>query len=386
MSVNPAEILALLVAILIVGFSRYLWRRYEEFESLSHPAAGASSDPPLRVSVLVPARNEERNIRRCLSGLLNQTYSDYEIIVVDDHSTDRTPEILREFARDPRLRVVLPPPLPPGWSGKCHALWTGSRLATGDWLFFLDADTFARPELLAAAVAHAETHSLDIISLLPHQDLESLSEKIIQPVVFTVLQIFLPPARANDPDDPMGHVVGQCFGVRRHVYEAVQGHKNNAVRALTVDDAALGQVVKSAGYRLEIVNGRNLVHTRMYTDFGEIWNGWARVFIVGLGKRWLLLPAALLFSLATIAYLGLSVRVAPASGSGLAVAINGLTLLYLLFFFGLMRWKIGRIIGQPGWFAFTYPLGLMVVGGIAFTSMMRKLLGSGSEWKGRRYA
>ena len=378
-------ILASAMALIIVTFTRFLWRRYAEFRSLHRPMMDPERQGFPSVSVLVPARNEELNLRSCLTALLSQAYPNYEVIIVDDQSTDGTPQIIREFARDPRVRAVAAPPLPPGWIGKTHALWTGSRHASGDWLFFVDADTFAGREMLAAAVAHAESKQLDTISLLPQQDLGSLSEKIIQPIVFAMLQIFLPPARANNAGDDMGHVAGQCLGIRRPVYEAIEGHKHDAVRSRTSEDAALGQVVKSAGYRLEIVDGRHLVHTRMYTGFGEIWNGWAKNFVSGLGGRWWLAPFALVSSLAVIMYFGLSLRGADKS-FGLAAALNLATLVYLLAFLGLIRWKIGRVIGQPGWYAFTYPVGLVVVGGIAFTSLLRSGLGIGSNWKGRRYA
>jgi len=131
------------------------------------------------------------------------------------------------------------------------------------------------------------------------------------------------------------------------------------------------------------------VFTRMYSSLAEIWNGWAKNFFPGLGKRRYLLPAALFGSLSVLVYFGLTgargLSEALNGSAGWVSALNGLTLAYLLIFLGVIRWKIGRESNQPGWYTFTYPLGLIVVGGIALSSMLRTLLGRGSEWKGRRY-
>jgi hypothetical protein len=147
----------------------------------------------------------------------------------------------------------------------------------------------------------------------------------------------------------------------------------------------LGQVVKSQGFRLEIVDGYDLVHTRMYNNLSEVWNGWTKNAVAGLGKRWYLLPASVLGTFAVILYLGLAL------GSGLraamplwAVALNAVTLLYGALFVGFVRWRLGKMFGQSGWYAFTYPLGLAFAVTIGLASFLGNLFGYHPQWKGRR--
>ncbi len=385
---TTAEVVALAMATLILWFTRLLWQRFKEFKALARPTAAPGDRGQAHASVIVPARNEEANLPDCLRALLAQTYSNLDIVVVDDNSTDHTPAIAAEFAQHSQVRTLTAPPPPPGWMGKSHALWQGSKLAQeADWLVFLDADTFAEPDLLEATLGYAEAHQIDLISVMPRLEIASVIAGMVQPVIIAILQIFLPPARSNDPRDPFGYVIGACLGIRRKVYEAVGGHQ--AICNTLADDVEFGQLVKSAGHRIELVDGRHLALTRMYASLREIWNGWSVSFFEGLGQRWYLLPGALLASLAVIAYYGVTASqgiAAARNGSvSLAAGINGLSVAYLLVFLGVFRLKIAHENGQPGWYAFTYPVGLIVTGGIALGTTVRIVFGLGQEWKGRRY-
>ena len=179
---------------LVVG----LWIAYWVHSRVTLQIQLISAPPPPKpqspfISIIVPARNEARNIRRCVQALLDQNYPQMEVIVVDDRSTDGTTEILRELqAKNSKLIVVPGVDLPSTWAGKPHALIQGAAAATGEWLCFVDADTFAAPGLISSAYAAAQEHQADLYTALTEQELDSFWEKVILPLVFTGLAFGFP--------------------------------------------------------------------------------------------------------------------------------------------------------------------------------------------------
>jgi len=174
-------------------------------------------DAPL-LSVIVPARNEAANIRRCVEALLTQTYPHYELIVLDDRSTDATPDLLDDLAgRDARLRRLHGDDLPDGWAGKPHALAQAAAQARGDWLCFVDADTFAAPEALASVFVCAQQQYADLFTIMTEQELGSFWEKVILPLVFTALSVGFAPRKVNDPNRPDAIANGQFILIKRSV-------------------------------------------------------------------------------------------------------------------------------------------------------------------------
>ena len=349
-------------------------------------AAAAGGGGPL-ISIIVPARNEARNIERCVAGLLAQSYQNYEIIVVDDRSTDDTSAILRRMAAgDTRLRLVPGDPLPPGWAGKPHALAQGVAAARGEWLCFVDADTFARPQALAATYASAQAYQADLFSILTGQKLGTFWEKVVMPVVLSGLAFGFPPERVNDPKRPDAVANGQFILIRRKVYDAVGGHA--ALRASLVEDKDLAEAVKRAGYRLVLADGQELAETRMYTSLGELWEGWTKNMFLGLrGRPWLLAlgaVASLAGALALPAWLPAGL-IWLARGGGLpalgvvveAAAVWGLVL--------YARVLVAQGLKISPWYALSLPLGAGIFAAMMFTSTMRVLTGKGVVWKGRIY-
>jgi chlorobactene glucosyltransferase len=345
------------------------------------------------ITVIIPARNEKRNIRRCLQAILDQTYPNLEVIVVDDRSSDGTAAILEEIVtarknqpEAPVLRVVQGKDLPPGWAGKPHALAQGEAQARGDWLCFLDADTFAMPELIAATYAVAVEHRADLFTIFTRQELGSFWEKVIQPLVFTALVVGFSPQQVNDPHRPEAVANGQFILIRREVYDAVGGHA--AIREQIVEDKALAERVKRGGYRLFVGDGRPVARTRMYTRLSEIWEGWTKNIYLGLRDRLGLLflgamvglLAALvlpLWLLAGLAWYFLSLS--PWAG---LVALQALILWAVLIF---ARMQVSKSFGISRFYAFTLPLGAMVFTAMMFISTLKVLSGRGVTWKGRRY-
>jgi glycosyltransferase involved in cell wall biosynthesis len=219
----------------------------------------------------VPARNEEASLEACLDSLVSQTTIDFEIIVVDDGSTDRTRAIAESI---PGVKVIEPGPLPDGWTGKNNAVAAGAREACGEWLLFTDADTVHKPGSLAKAVAEARKQKADLLSYSPEQEVHSFWERAVMPVIFAELARKYPPARMSDPSSKLAAANGQYVLVSRSAYDAVGGHA--AVATSLLEDVALARKVKAAGYRISFRYGGEAVRTRMYRNFRQLREGWTK--------------------------------------------------------------------------------------------------------------
>ena len=277
-------------------------------------------------------------------------------------------------------------PLPAGWAGKPHALSQGVAAARGEWLLFVDADTFTRPQALAATYATAQAYQADLFSILTGQTLGTFWEKVVMPVVLSGLAFGFPPERVNDPKRPDAVANGQFILIRRKVYDAVGGH--SALRASLVEDKALAEAVKHAGYRLVLADGQELAETRMYTSLGELWEGWTKNMFLGLqGRPWLLALGALTSlagALALPAWL-LAGLIWLARGGGLSagLVLAEAAAVWALVLYARARVSLGLKISP--WYAFSLPLGAGIFAAMMITSTIRVLSGKGVVWKGRTY-
>ena len=227
------------------------------------------------VSIIVPARNEEANIAACLESLAIQTGVPFEIIVVDDHSTDRTQDIAGSFSpRYDNVRVIEAAPLPANCTGKNNAVSTGARAARGEWLLFTDADTVHLPGSLARAVAEAKEFNADMLSYSPEQIAVSFWEMAILPVVFAELARQYPPTKVSDPNSSIAAANGQYILIRREAYDAIGGHA--AVANEILEDVALARLVKQSGRKLRFRYAADAVRTRMYRNFAQLREGWTK--------------------------------------------------------------------------------------------------------------
>jgi glycosyltransferase involved in cell wall biosynthesis len=226
---------------------------------------------PPEVTIIVPARNEEAYLGDCLASLVAQTGVRFEIIVVDDHSTDRTGEIARSFAG---VRMISPGPLPEGWTGKNNAVVAGAKEVRGEWLLFTDADTVHLPGSLARALAEAKEHGAELLSYSPEQIAVTLWELATLPVVFAELARQYPPSKVCDPASPIAAANGQYILIRRETYEAVGGHA--AIATSLLEDVALARAVKDSGRRIRFRYAADAVRTRMYRNFRQLREGWTK--------------------------------------------------------------------------------------------------------------
>jgi chlorobactene glucosyltransferase len=346
------------------------------------PAVSSLDDAPA-LSVVVPARNEERSIERCVRSLLAQTLDDYEVIVVDDRSEDRTGAILADLAREfPRLCVIAGAPLPDGWVGKPWALAQGVREARGAWLLFTDADTWHAPHACSSALAFVRARGADALSIWTHQELGSWGERAVLPTTLALVMLGSGTmAQINDPDD-RDHALanGQYVLVSRAAHEALGGF--DALRGEIVEDIAFARRLKADGrFRLVLADGAHLVRVRMYTSLRELWDGFSKNMYLGAGGDLLKLGGAAMFlaSLSVVpAALAVDavVRRCPLRAlealsclaNGIAVEAHGL-----------------RKTGIPPKLAWFAPFGYAVCGAILVNSTLRTITGRGVEWRGRRY-
>lgn len=223
------------------------------------------------VSVIVPARNEEASLGACLESLVSQTGVELEIIVVNDHSTDRTAEIARAFVG---VQVIEAGELPAGWTGKNNSVACGAREARGEWLLFTDADTVHLPGSLGRALAEAKEYKAEMLSYSPEQIAVTFWEMAILPVVFAELARQYPPSKVSDPASPIAAANGQYILIRREAYDAIGGHAAVAVDIL--EDVALAKRVKASGRKVRFRYAADAVRTRMYRNFAQLREGWTK--------------------------------------------------------------------------------------------------------------
>jgi chlorobactene glucosyltransferase len=342
------------------------------------------------ISVCVPARQEERNIRRCVESILAQDYPNFEVIVLDDRSMDRTPDILRQLAtQDDRLNVIHGSALPEGWAGKPHALFQASAAARGDWLCFVDADTFLTPATLSACYIKALQTRADMFTIMTLQILGSFWEKVVMPIVMTALSVGFSPRRVNDPNTKDAIANGQFIMIKRSVYDAIGGHAS--VKDQIVEDKAISEQVKWKGYRLIVANGYAVARTRMYTSLPEMWEGWTKNIYLGLSDRpslmvlgafgaFLALVAALVLPFWPL--LGLLWLLQGGGWLAVTVILESLILWAVVIY---SRAQVARGMRISPWYGFSLPLGAAVFAAMMFTSAWKVLSGKGVTWKGRMY-
>lgn len=335
------------------------------------------------VSILVPARNEEDVIEACVLSLLRQDYPSFEVLVLDDHSTDRTGEILHRLReRYPQLRVLQGAPLPAGWLGKhwaCHQL---AAQAKGDLLLFTDADTVHQPEALRHAVAAMETLDVHLLSLFPHQEAQTWGERLIIPFISFGIYAFLPVALAHRLGWPSLTVtIGQFMLFRREVYEAIGGYA--AVREDVIDDVSLGRRAVAQGYRVRLLDGRRQVTCRMYSGFWDAVDGFSKNVFAFFGYHalfyllaWYLIVRLFIWPpLVVLSYaFGDPILDFPLRQALLAVLEGG-----ALWGMAYRRFRL------PIWMAVLYPLNMLIFFLIAMRSFFWSLMGQ-AVWKDRTFA
>ncbi len=332
-----------------------------------------------RVSVLVPTRNEERNVEACVRSLLAQEYPDFEIIVLDD-SEDRTPDIVRSLASESRLHLVTGRPLTPGWIGKSWACHQLAQAATGEILLFTDADTRHHPSMLFDAVTTLLAERFDFLSAIPRQELHTWAERLVIPVLPWSLHTFFPIALIRRLRLPaLSTAAGQFMLFRKAAYAVIGGHQS--VRGSVVDDVSLAQQVVKACLPWSLMDGSGRISVRMYRSFKEVWNGLSKNLfaIFGYNLPFFCFVWAWLFWVAWEPPLLLVLRATRAlsiPAETVIPAALATSLCLLLWLISNLRFRIPLIQ------AALHPFTMLLMLFIAARSVTWHALGRGT-WKGR---
>jgi chlorobactene glucosyltransferase len=344
------------------------------------PATGPLSTYPF-VSVCVPARNEERDIEACLTSLLSQDYPHFEVIVVDDNSTDNTPGIIESLQkRYPNLVAIQGAALPADWYGKPFALHQAEQKARGELLLFTDADPVFQPFALKTAVHLMQTHQLDMVSLLPGAEFGSFWERAVQPVIFAFIAALTRFKQVNDPESPSAMGVGAFILLRREVYDRVGGHET--LKQTILEDIGLARLVKHAGAKMMIADAKKIYAIRMYHSFREIWVGWRKNVFLAMKKSIFKTFYYILCVLGFVVTPWLVVGAHLWLGSAVvwqAMALAGLGLVLIT------KWTLCHELNLEKRYALLFPLGALVMAAIMINSMIHVLYRGQAEWRGRTY-
>jgi chlorobactene glucosyltransferase len=384
-----------LALITCVWASRHLAIRHAQrtVEKLSAVGCdGWSEDPPF-VSFLVAAKDEQDNIEVAVRTLLEQDYPAFEVIVINDRSTDRTAEILQRLHSeqpDGRLKVLHISKLQKGWFGKNNAMREGVAAARGQWLCFGDADCRqTSPHSLSAAIRYVTDNKVDFLSVLPNLENRTTWERIIQPACGALLVFWFPPMRVNDPACKEAYANGAFMLLSRDCYDAIGGHE--AVRTEVNEDMHMARLCKENGRRLRVIQNDGLYTVRMYTDFNQMWHGWSRIFYGCFGTfRRLAVSIRMLVLMNVFPYVSFLIALGVLLSRGWADLSTGWRGVLIASTAAVATqqsviarfYKLSRV--HPAW-APTFIVGAVVCIGM-LTNAIRRLRGrSTTTWRGTTY-
>ena len=332
---------------------------------------------PRKVSIIVAARNEQRNIGSALQSLLDLEYPKYELIVVDDRSEDATGEILDAMAATtPRLNVIHIDTLPDGWLGKNHALWVGSRQATGTYLLFTDADIIMEPTVVTRAVAYVERNHLDHLAVTPSMQMPTTFLSMFGVSFMVVFALFSRPWKAKDPKSRFHIGIGAFNMVRAKTYRHVGGHET--IRLRPDDDIKLGKIIKKGGFRQSVAYAPEYLAVEWYSSVTEAIRGLEKNTFSGADYSILLVVSGavsqILFSIWPF--------VALFQTGGITWYMNlAVILLSLILYADCARFHHSRV-----WYAIGYPVATTLFAVIMLRTMILNLVQGGIYWRGTFYS
>ena len=380
-----------LVAILWCGMGAYTYwsLRGATILRANQPTFSPQSFP--KVSIIVAARNEEEALPAALESMLALEYPDYEIVLVDDDSRDRTGPIADEWSDKPvargRLKVLHNKQLPLDWHGKVHALYLAANAAGGEWILATDADLVFHPSILRVAMSYALQRGVQLLSIIPELQLGSFWEKAVLPAFAFLISSLFPLHRVNDPNSSRALAAGAFILMKREDFNALGGY--GRLRKVLIEDLRLAELFKRHGRRIYLAASRGLFHTRMYSSGREMFEGLSRSAFEGSGFSVPKILGAVFLSnlLAVFPWVALMVRIlrdlrlggAALRDPSLLVALLACALASLVYL------PFVRFLRAPMLYVLALPLATLFYSCVAIHSTFAGIIGSGVPWKGRHY-
>ena len=351
----------------------------DKFKSIKH-------DNP-KVSIILPARNEEEFIGKCLESLIEQDYPNYEIIAIDDSSEDSTWEIISKYSKQSsKIIPVSARPKPDGWMGKNWACMEGYKKATGDLLLFTDADTTHSKNVLSLAVSHLISLNLDALTVIPKMLSMDYWTRIALPMLSTFLHTRFSAIRVNDPSKKTGYFFGSFFIMNRKTYNSIGTHES--VKQEIIEDGALGKKVKHSGFKMKMVRGDHLIGAIWARDRTTLWNALKRLMIplylqnkgIGVG----IFFAVLFLLFMPFPILAYSSILNFDNIANTLVFVTSLVASILIYTGGVIEVKKGLDIKLV--YAIFAPLGSLVVSMGFLNGLLQATKDSSVSWRGRKYS
>lgn len=367
--------LAILILLFFVSFGIELFIGNRSIKFLKDVPRLTSINPPL-VSVIIPARNEEREIEVALESVLTQNYENLEIIIVNDRSTDATPLILERIAKDyPELRIITIRDLPVGWLGKNHALNTGAHQAKGQLLLFTDADVILHRDAISRAVHHLLNQRLDHLTCLPSQSTPSLLLRIFIGAFGFFFALNTRPWRVKRPN--RWHIgIGAFQLIRKDFYHRIGGHAPIALRP--DDDLKLGKLIKKNGGQQEMVWGRGVMSVAWYHSIRELIAGLMKNAFAGVGYSVVLL---ILSTIALLVFMFFPfVAVFLTTGITQQLYVTAIALIALIFI------DNARVTGLRSWYVLGFPFATLLFIYILWKAALKTLINGGIDWRDTHYS
>lgn len=368
-------VLIVLISLLFI----FLWNLYitrkRKFPNIE------SSKLPF-VSVLIPARNEQDNIQQCVLSLNEQDYPHYEIVVLNDHSTDRTGNILSELqSKLPDLKIINGEELPAGWIGKSFACHQLTQSAKGDWLLYTDADTIHNRNSIRTGVETALKRNADLLSVVPHQITKTFSEKLVIPILHFITFSLLPFYFLEKKGYKKFTIaVGQYMLFKKSSLEKIGGYES--VKNEMVEDVSMGKLIKKNNMQLIVLNGIEMVSCRMYRNFAQVWEGFSKNIFAGLGFSFITMSLIIItyFIFFILPFFwGVYFWVTQGLSLLSIICLSQIFINYFIRFTLSFKYKLSFIS------SILHPLGILTVILITLNSWRLVAFSFGPSWKGRSY-
>jgi chlorobactene glucosyltransferase len=338
---------------------------------------------PHMVSVLIPARNEEKNIRRILNSMIKQDYPNLEILVLDDNSMDATGQIVQEFAqKDSRVRLIKGAPLPEGWKGKCFACHQLSKIAKGKYFVFTDADTLHFPNSISGSLAALIRNNLDVTSIYPRQIAVTFSERMTVRFIHFAILSLMPLIFVKYAKGPFfSTAIGQFFLFKREVYEKIGGFES--VKDEILEDINISKQVKRYGFKIMVYDGSDSIFCRMYTNLSDVIKGFSRFIYAAFDCNFLMEAVAIFFIslIFMIPFILLPLGIFIFDWSRMLITLNiiQILLIFVIKIVLAIRFK-ERILD-----IFFTPISVAYIALLAVNSFLQSRFGKGVIWKDRTY-